>query len=473
MNYLFKASLCAGLAFVAYPAYGQITPDGSLPTEVESQGNVTEITGGQQAGGNLFHSFENFSVRTGSEAWFNNAVEIDNILSRVTGGNVSSIDGLIRANGTANLFLINPAGIVFGDNARLSIGGSFFGSTATSVTFEDGTVFNIDNNAPSLTINAPIGLNLRNATGDINSTASLESDRDLTLSGNNLELQGQLAAGQDLILTANNNLTIRDEIASPFVAEARQNLSLQGGDIDILALNNSASGLFADDNLALRSDRPINGDAHYYSGGSFRVEKLDGTLGNLISLNDPIILSQGDVSLASYEGASLHIQSGGSVTIDGDVVITGEDTTENSLQETITLSNGSQIEIDGNAEPTLDIRAGSNGVESATESFTQSGSDITIGGRINNPGGKVFLTNQYRPNLDLDAGDITVGEVNTTAGNGGDVIIDARNNIDIANAIDASSATNAELTTQSNLQTSPQIDIASGNGGANRFTGSK
>ena len=469
MNYLLKAIVCAGLAFVAYPVYGQITPDGSLPTRVQSQGKVTEITGGQQAGSNLFHSFDDFSVRTGNEAWFNNAVEIDNILSRVTGGNISSIDGLIRANGTVNLFLINPAGIVFGDNAQLSIGGSFFGSTATGVNFEDGTKFDANNTGiPSLTINAPIGLDLRNATGNISSTAKLKSDRNLTLSGNNLNLQGQVEAGQDLILEANNNLIIRDTIASPFLAKAGQELSLQGGTIDIFVLNNSASGLSSDGNLILKSDNSVSGDAHYSSGGNFRIEKLDGTLGDLISLHDPIIFSQSNVSLASYEGASLHIQSGGNVTIEGDVTITGIDTTENSLQETVTLTNGSQIEIDGNAEPTLDIRAGTNSVAEATESLTQSGSDITINGTVNNPGGKVFLTNQYQPNSNLAAGDITVAEINTgnSTGNGGGAIIDSRNDINIPNGIDTSSVTNAQLTTQANLQTFPQVDITTGNAGA-------
>ena len=468
MNCLLKAFVGASLAFIAHPVYGQITPDGSLPTQVQNQGKVTEITGGQQAGSNLFHSFEDFSVRTGNEAWFNNAVEIDNILSRVTGGNISSIDGLIRANGTANLFLINPAGIVFGDNARLSIGGSFFGSTATGITFEDGTKFGSNNTAiPSLTINAPIGLDLRNATGNISSTGKLKSDRNLTLSGNNLNLQGQVEAGQDLILEANNNLTIRDTVASPFLAKAGQELSLQSGTIDIFVLDNSASELSSNGDLILKSDNPVSGDAHYSSGGNFRIEKLDGTLGDLISLHDPIIFSQSDVSLASYEGASLHIQSGGNVTIEGDVTITGVDTTENSIQETVTLTNGSQIEIDGNAEPTLDIRAGTNSAAEAIQS-PQLGSDITISGTVNNAGGKVFLTNQYQPNSNSAAGDITVAEINTSnsTGNGGDAIVDSRNDINIANGIDTSSVTDAQLTTQANLQTFPQVDITAGNGGA-------
>ena len=102
-------------------ARGQpITTDGTLPTNVNLSGNVYEITGGATEGSNLFHSFGEFSVPNGSEAFFNNGLSIDNIISRVTGGSISSIDGLIRAN-NANLILINPAGISFGSGASLNI----------------------------------------------------------------------------------------------------------------------------------------------------------------------------------------------------------------------------------------------------------------------------------------------------------------------------------------------------------------
>ena len=74
---------------------------------------------------------------------------------------------MIRSNGSANLFLINPAGIIFGENARLDIGGSFYSSTADSILFEDGEFNTNLNEPPVLTVNAPIGLSFRNEPGDI------------------------------------------------------------------------------------------------------------------------------------------------------------------------------------------------------------------------------------------------------------------------------------------------------------------
>ncbi|HAA26531.1 MAG TPA: hypothetical protein DCE56_01160, partial [Cyanobacteria bacterium UBA8553] len=112
----------------------QVAGDGTLSTTVTSSNGLSFIiNNGQRAGDNLFHSFSQFSIPTGGSALFNNAVDVKNIISRVTGGSVSQIDGLIQTNGTANLFLINPSGIIFGPNAQLNIGGSFVASTASAV----------------------------------------------------------------------------------------------------------------------------------------------------------------------------------------------------------------------------------------------------------------------------------------------------------------------------------------------------
>ncbi|KAB8318801.1 filamentous hemagglutinin N-terminal domain-containing protein [Tolypothrix campylonemoides VB511288] len=140
----------------------QITRDGTLPNNsiININGNIFNITGGTQAGRNLFHSFNEFSVRTGQEAHFNNALDIQNIISRVTGSSVSDINGLIKVLGNTNLFLINPNGIVFGANASLDIKGSFVATTANSLKFADGTEFSAKapQTTPLLTMSVPMGL---------------------------------------------------------------------------------------------------------------------------------------------------------------------------------------------------------------------------------------------------------------------------------------------------------------------------
>ena len=175
----------------------QVTSDGTANTIVTPNGNAAEITGGETRGSNLFHSFQDFSVDMGREAFFNNASDVSNILSRVTGGNISNIDGLIRANGNASLFLINPAGILFGANARLDLGGSFYGSTASSILFEGGEFSATDlDNPPLLTVNAPIGLGFRDNPAEI-TNSSVANDLGL-----------QVLAGQKInLLGGNLNLT--------------------------------------------------------------------------------------------------------------------------------------------------------------------------------------------------------------------------------------------------------------------------
>ncbi|MFH7243769.1 MAG: filamentous hemagglutinin N-terminal domain-containing protein [Spirulina sp.] len=181
----------------------QVIPDATLPSEnsiVTTDGTTSQITGGAIRGGNLFHSFEQFSVPLGDTVVFANGDSFANIINRVTGGTLSDLQGTIQAGGNANVFLINPAGIVFGPNARLEIGGSFFASTGEGLRFETGFVYDVAGAEapPLLTISAPIGLRLGNvsggnAPGDVvvaGADLSMAEGQTLALIGGNISLTG-------------------------------------------------------------------------------------------------------------------------------------------------------------------------------------------------------------------------------------------------------------------------------------------
>ena len=104
----------------------QVVPDNTVGTQVTQSGTAFQINNGIRSGNNLFHSFSQFSVPTNGSAIFNNVTDVQNIFSRVTGSQLSNIDGILKTQG--GLFLMNPNGIVFGPNARLELGGSFLGT---------------------------------------------------------------------------------------------------------------------------------------------------------------------------------------------------------------------------------------------------------------------------------------------------------------------------------------------------------
>ncbi|MEQ9237694.1 two-partner secretion domain-containing protein [Coleofasciculus sp. E2-BRE-01] len=479
------------IAPVAAPAIAQIQPDTTLGVEqsiVTPNVDIKDlpadlIEGGAIRDTNLFHSFLEFNVGEGGRVYFANPAGIDTIFSRVTGNDISNILGTLGVNGQASLYLLNPNGIIFGEGARLDVPGSFVGTTANSVVFENGLTFSTTNPEapPLLTVNVTPGLQYGNnaPNASITNRGNLVVGQDLTLAAGNLSLQGQVSAGRDLNLIAKDTVIMQDTISNPFIAAAGNQLQVEGANrIEISALNHANSGLYSGGDLVLRSANPIKGNAHYTSGGSFLLEDLEGNWGQLTSPEDPVIRASGDVVLGGYQGASLHILAGGSVTISGDVIIQSPDPV-NGIVETVTLSDGTTVLVDGKTQPTLDIRAGTTafnipdiqGIPATGIIFPPlpnpvgipTSADITIGG-IFNPGGLVFLTNQYQPNPGLPGGVINVNELTSVpgfsgaittgslSGNGGSVVIDSRSGIAINGQINTSSI-------------SPSSPLPPGNGG--------
>src|SRR5437016_4276665 len=140
----------SSLLLVLWLAVGQaqvrttLTPDGTLGTTVTPNGHSYTIAGGTRPhnGPNLFHSFDRFSVGTDDTAHFTGPAGITHILSRVTGGQRSEIDGTLQSTlPGAHLYLLNPSGVVFGPNATLDVQGSFHVSTADYLRLADGARF--------------------------------------------------------------------------------------------------------------------------------------------------------------------------------------------------------------------------------------------------------------------------------------------------------------------------------------------
>lgn len=143
MNIVKSISSSVHLLFflTAFPTsvFAQIVPDATVGTNVTpSVINgvlIDKINGGAIRGSNLFHSFDTFNIYSGKGAYFTNPDGVNNIFTRVTGNSPSTINGVLGVLGNANLFFLNPNGIIFDANARLDLNGSFLATTASSISF--------------------------------------------------------------------------------------------------------------------------------------------------------------------------------------------------------------------------------------------------------------------------------------------------------------------------------------------------
>ncbi|MCT7964423.1 filamentous hemagglutinin N-terminal domain-containing protein, partial [Laspinema sp. D1] len=204
----FLLSLSWGIILTCFPplvAFSQqtqpiIPAEDGTGTVVSPEGEVFHIQGGTRSsdGGNLFHTFEQFGLNAGQTANFLSNPEIRNILGRVTGVNASYINGLIQVTGgQSNLFLINPAGLVFGPDAALNVPGAFTATTATGIEFEAGWFDGEGFNNYSQLIGKPLAFSFSTQeVGSIINAAhlSVNPNQNLRLIGGTLLNTGTLSA---------------------------------------------------------------------------------------------------------------------------------------------------------------------------------------------------------------------------------------------------------------------------------------
>jgi len=404
------------------PSVAQVIPDNTLPVGERSQvtGNPNfQIDGGATRGGNLFHSFSEFSLPTESSAFFNNAPGIQNILTRVTGGSISNIDGLLRANAGANLFLLNPNGITFGSNASLNIGGSFFASTASSIVFADGTVFGAAPATPTtplLTISVPIGLQYRSNPGSLEvrgANLQVNPGQTLALAGGNVSVEG----GQLFALGGRVELAgVAPEGSIELVANGASfglSVSASVSRTDVSIINDAEVNVRADGSgsIAINAQNlNISGGTKLQAGIASGNGSVNAEAGDLeINATGAINLSNG--SLINNEVEAGAVGNAGNVNITTGSLFVNEGTRLST--STIGQGNAGNLTIDADGQ--VSFTNGAFALTTVEPGAVGNGGDIQI-----QAGSVVVASSQLKVS--------TLGQ-----GNSGNLMVNARDTVEFIN----------------------------------------
>ena len=397
----------------------RVSPDTSNITRTSNNNGIISVNGGRRVSSNVFHAFDELSLTNEQELIFNNPSSVQNIFSIISGSKSSSLNGGISTESPANLFLLNRNGIVFGDNFRLNIAGSFFASTADLITFDDGSVLSSNSIAsnsllpsgnPSLyTFSENSGEIIVNGDGhnlNFDPASSIALNAGLSASGIRVE------PGSDIVLLG-NGITFNGGIVT--APSGRINIaSIEEGSVAFRGFS-SDQGFQP---LGYQSVRE-------YSDISFDGRALvdaSGSLGGLIGLNGENLAIEGGshVLIQNQEGVG-----GGEISLD--------------FQENI-LHRGISD------QPTLGVGVSplinTSGVISS--SIFSNSADINIKSR----------------NLSLLNAGVIFNSVSLT-GNGGDINVDVNDSIEIRGDVlpDPQSAFSTILITNNGMANSGSIVV--------------
>ncbi|NES87482.1 MAG: filamentous hemagglutinin N-terminal domain-containing protein, partial [Moorea sp. SIO2B7] len=273
---------------LAHYVLAQIVPDNTLGNESSLVTPLDllndRIDGGAARGANLFHSFQEFNVGEGRGVYFNNPALIENILTRVTGSNISEIMGRLGVLGEANLFLINPNGIVFGKDATLDIRGSFTATTADGIRLgEDGYFSATDTQGSQLLRVNPGALfsnALRNHQAKIGNQGNLAvgNGQVLTLFGDLVTSSGSLSAPGGAVLVLGERIGLFDNATIDVSSATGGGTVLIGGNVQGRGTIPTAKRTYIDTGVNINADALSNGN-----GGNVIVwaDEVTGFYGNI------------------------------------------------------------------------------------------------------------------------------------------------------------------------------------------------
>ncbi|NEO53850.1 MAG: CHAT domain-containing protein [Okeania sp. SIO3B5] len=364
------------------PAKSQpITPsnDGT-GTTVNQNGNQFNIQGGTHNGTNLFHSFDQFNVNSGQTANFFTTPDTRNILGRITGGDASIINGLIQViGGNSNLFLMNPAGIMFGPNARLNVPASFSVTTATGIGFNSNNFWfqAMGTNDYANLVGNPSGykFNVLNPGAIVNEgNLSLNPGENLTLLGGTVINTGQLstAGGNVTIAAVEGGSTLR-------ISQPGNLLSLEVGATaangEVLSGINPLSlpELLTGGEITQATSMTVNGNGDVVLIDSNTI--ISGTVGDAIASGNIDVSTTSPLSKGGQGGSNI----GGQVNVLGDrVALIGTNINASGI------NGGGTVLIGGDFQ-------GNGIVPNSQQTFVNNNSFISADAITNGDGGQVII----------------------------------------------------------------------------------
>ncbi len=451
------------------PTNAEVTLDGTLGRSGALPGPDYQIGAdlGQQRGGNLFHSFQDFNLNRAESATFSGPNSVNNVISRVTGGNPSQIDGLIRSTiPNAEMYFLNPNGIMFGENARLDVQGGFHASTADYLRLRDGGRFDARQPNNSILTVAPVeafGF-LTNSPAPLSVEGSLLflpfGEKTLSLIGGNLTINqatlgvhygrinlasvagiGEVIPKYDdfVVPTLRGNITVQDSLigtqgegggaiyirGGQFVLDNSMVIASSFGDKDGIGIDISAEQLQSDNakimtatfdsgqggHLKIRATGPIILSDSILSAGT--VSKFDnagngGTIeieAKQLQLNDSIMEAE---TFGVGQGGNLHIKVAENITLSekGVIFIQSSSYKDNAGDAgTLVLEANELVLSDGSFINAITNGAGQGGniIIRVTDSIKLSGSGFFLEAGATEHAGNAGT-------LDLETGQLTLSE---------------------------------------------------------------
>ncbi|MEG4842442.1 two-partner secretion domain-containing protein, partial [Microcoleus sp. B9-D4] len=380
-------------------------------TVVTPSGNRYDISGGSFSGdgANLFHSFTQFGLSEAQTANFLTNPNIQNILGRITGGNPSLINGLIQVTGgNSNLFLMNPAGIIFGPNASLNVPGSFNATTATGIGFGNNQWFSaIGNNNWATLIGVPNSFAFTNLQGGsiINAgNLTVTPGQSLSLIGGTVVNTGQVTApsGNILISAVPGNNLVRISQAGNLLSldiqpTANQSSLPNNWTQPVLSLPELLTGK----GVAQATGLTVNPNGEVVLTGNVAVPVTAGTA-----------IASGSLNVSGNTGGTVNILGDKVGVIAGNIDASG-------------INGGGTVLIGGDYQ-------GLGTVPNASRTFVSSDSTINADAVSNGNGGRVIVwadeTTRFNGNITARGG--------LFSGNGGFVEVSGKQSLDFQGLVD-------------------------------------